>query len=89
MKKYLMLALAASLFNVVFVTNLDCEHCKKKIEENVSFEKGVKDLHVDVAAKKVEITFDAARTDTLKLGNSIRRLGYKAKAVSLTPAKKK
>lgn len=88
MKKLLILALATSLFNVVFLTNLNCEHCKKKIEENIAFEKGVKDLHVDVASKKVEITFDAAKTDTLKLGNAIRHLGYEAKVVSYSKTSK-
>ncbi|MCQ2177718.1 MAG: heavy-metal-associated domain-containing protein [Bacteroidales bacterium] len=89
MKKLLILALATGLFNVVFLTNLECGHCKKKIEENISFEKGVKDLRVDIESKKVEITFDSAKTDTLKLGNAIRHLGYKAEVVSYSPAKKK
>ena len=89
MKRILFIALAASLFNVIFVTDLDCEHCKKKIMENVAFEKGVKDMSVDVASKTVNITFDAAKTDTLKLGNAIRHLGYKAEVVTFGPVESK
>lgn len=70
------------LREVVFVTTMDCPRCEKKIMENVSFEKGVVDLKTVLADKTVTIVYDAAKTDTLKLGNSIRELGYGARAVS-------
>lgn len=67
---------------VVYQTTLDCENCAKKIMENVSFEKGVKDLRVDVPAKQVTVVFDAAKTDTLALRKSINKLGYKARVIA-------
>lgn len=67
---------------VVYCTDLDCENCAKKIRENVSFEKGVKDLSVDVPTKTVEIQFDSLKTDTLKLRKSINSLGYSATVAS-------
>lgn len=73
---------ARQLREVVFVTTMDCPKCEKKIMENVSFEKGVMDLQTRLADKTVTIVYDASRTDTLKLGNSIRKLGYGARAVS-------
>lgn len=66
---------------VVYQTSIDCKNCVKKVVENVSFEKGVKDLSTDLEKKTVTVTYDAAKTDTLKLANSIRKLGYKAKVV--------
>ena len=72
----------ASVHKVVYVTTLDCENCAKKIRENVSFEKGVKDLKVDVPTKQVAVAFDSAKTDTLALRKAINKLGYKAKVVS-------
>lgn len=66
---------------VVYCTDLDCENCAKKIRENVSFEKGVKDLSVDVPTKTVEIQFDLNKTDTLQLKKAINKLGYEAKVV--------
>ena len=66
---------------VVYETSMDCEHCVKKITENVSFEKGVKDLSTNLADRSVTVVFEAAKTDTLKLGNAIRKLGYTAKVV--------
>jgi len=78
--KRLMIALVV-LRTVVFFTSLECKKCATKIQENVSFEKGVKDLKIDVPAQTVTIKFDASKTDTLKLGNSIRKLGYEATVV--------
>lgn len=72
----------AATKTVVYQTTLDCENCAKKIMENVSFEKGVKDLKVDVPTKQVTVVFDAARTDTLVLRKSINKLGYKARVIS-------
>jgi len=71
----------AKLDTVVYCTSLDCEQCAKKIRENVSFEKGVKDLKVDVNTKMVEIQFEASKTDTLQLRKAINKLGYEARVV--------
>jgi len=66
---------------VTYKTSLHCKNCAKKISENVSFEKGVKDLKTDVGAKTVTIVFDSAKTDTLKLADAIRKLGYTASVI--------
>lgn len=73
----------------VFVTTMHCAKCEKKIVENVSFEKGVMDLTSNLDDKTVTIVYDTARTDTLKLANSIRELGYEVKVVSDNEKKKK
>lgn len=46
----------------VFTTDIHCEHCAQKIMNNIpSLGKGIKDVEVDVAAKEVSVTFDAAK----------------------------
>lgn len=94
MKKISILALAVAVISltsfsapkpkaakktVVFCSTVDCEHCEKKVKENISFEKGVKDLSVDLTDQTVKIVFDESKTDTTKLANAIRKLGYEAK----------
>lgn len=88
MKSCLFVVLAV-LFRVTFLTSIDCEHCATKVKENVSFEKGVKDLKVSVPDKTVTITFDSSKTDTLKLEKSIKKLGYTAKVVEYKQIVKK
>ena len=66
---------------VVYSSNVDCESCQKKFMENIAFEKGVKDVSVDIEKETVSIVFDESKTDTLKLSRAIRRLGYEAKVI--------
>ena len=66
---------------VVYSSNVDCESCQKKVMENIAFEKGVKDVSVDIEKETVSIVFDESKTDTLKLAKAIRRLGYEAKVI--------
>lgn len=61
---------------VTFVVDFDCENCAKKIRENVSFEKGVKDLKVTLEDKTVALKYDAAKTSENTLKEAIEELGY-------------
>ena len=61
---------------VAFLTNLHCENCKKRIEKNISWEKGVKDLRVDLDDKKVTIFYNPAKTNQGNLQAAIEKLGY-------------
>lgn len=66
---------------VVFRTSMECKNCEKKIIENVSFEKGVRDLSTDLSSRTVTVVFDPAKTDTSALAASLRHLGYEAQVV--------
>lgn len=66
---------------VLFQTNLHCKNCAAKIQDNVSFEKGVKDLSINVDAKTVRIVYNPAKTDAGKLAEAIRKLGYTAELI--------
>lgn len=62
-------------------TNLDCEMCKKKIEEYMAFEKGVTAIKADVPSKVVTIEYRTNRTDEDKLVAALKKLGYKAEVI--------
>lgn len=70
-----------ALVHVVFATSIHCANCGRKVQENLSFEKGVKDLKVDVPSKLVTVTFNPAKTDTVKLKKALKKLGYDAVVV--------
>lgn len=63
---------------VVISAEIDCNNCKQKIEKNIAFEKGVKDMKVDLKTKSVTITYRADKTTPEKLVAAINKLGYKA-----------
>lgn len=102
MKKIIMLCLVAVLgFGVadavaqkksdvkttVFVTDIDCEHCAKKITNSIPFVKGVKDVKVDVPTKTVTVTYDSTKSNDEALIKAFTKIKVKA-AVAPAPAKK-
>ena len=66
---------------VVYGSTVECKNCEKKVLENIGFEKGVKDVSVDLSEQTVKIVFDEAKTDTATLAKAIRKLGYEAKVI--------
>ena len=59
----------AEVKEVTFSVHLHCQNCVNKVQENIAFEKGVKDLKISLGHQTVYIKYDAAKTSeqTLKL----------------------
>jgi len=63
----------------VFVTDIDCDNCAQKIMNNIpSLGKGIKDVQVDVAAKEVSVTYDAAKNSDQNIVKGLASLKVKA-----------
>jgi len=91
MKKILLtimlLAMCAVVFGrtvqtVTFDTKLHCKQCVKKVVENVSFIKGVKDLEVSLEKQQIKVVFDPAKTSVEALSKEIKSLGYPVSVAS-------
>lgn len=61
---------------VTFNVHIHCESCVKKIQENIAFEKGVKDMKVSMEDQTVMLKYDPAKTSEEKLKAAIEKLGY-------------
>lgn len=66
----------SELVTVVYSVGLHCNNCKKKVENNIAFEKGVKDLKVNLEEKTVTVTYRTDKTDSEKIKEAIEKLGY-------------
>lgn len=94
MKKFLVLCLMA-LFAVstyaatdskkkstqtcVFVTDIDCEHCKNKILNNVPvLGKGIEDVQVDLPTKEVTVTFNPEKTNVETIQKNFTKIKVQA-----------
>lgn len=62
--------------------SIDCESCKTKVEKNIAFEKGVKELDVDLKKKLITISYRSDKTNPQKLEKAIQDLGYKTEIVT-------
>lgn len=96
MKRFLVLSLLAVLLGglnvsaknmrkVTFkVLQMVCENCEKKVQKNISFEKGLKELRTNVKEKTVTIVYDADKTTVEKLKEGFAKINYEAKVISDT-----
>ena len=64
---------------VTFDVSMTCDNCKKRIEKNIAFEKGVTDMQVDLPAKTVMVVYHANKTNQEKHQKAIEKLGYEVK----------
>ena len=67
---------------VEFVTDIDCAGCAKKVTNTIPYEKGVKDVQVDVPTKIVTVTYDPAKTNNETLVKAFAKIKIKAEAKS-------
>ncbi|BAX82167.1 heavy-metal-associated domain-containing protein [Labilibaculum antarcticum] len=62
---------------VIFKVEMDCTGCVSKIEKNIPFEKGVKDLKVDFKKQQVSITFKTKVNSKENLKKALEKLKFK------------
>ena len=62
---------------VVFTTDLDCHHCAQKVMNSIPYEKGIKDVVVDVPTKTVTVKFDEAKNSVESLTKAFESIKVK------------
>lgn len=62
-------------------TSAVCGMCKERIEKGLAFEKGVKDVNLDIPTKIVTVTYKPKKTNPEKIRLAISNLGYDADEV--------
>ena len=71
----------AEIKEVIFHAHLHCNNCVKKIQENISFEKGAKGLEVSLEKQTIAVRYDAAKTSVETLKAAIEKLNVPVKSV--------
>ena len=66
--------------NTLTVTGMACEHCKMTVENAVTALEGVQAASVDLGAKTVTVTYDAADVSPEQLKTAIGEAGYTVEA---------
>jgi Cu+-exporting ATPase len=61
-----------------FIEEIDCGHCIKKIEKNISFEKGVTDLKTDLKKRTATVTYKTSKTNKTKLTAAFKKIDMTA-----------
>lgn len=69
---------AKTVVTTEFCTDIDCEGCAKKVYNSIPFEKGVKDVKVDVKSKTVTVQYDASKNSDAALVEAFTKIRVKA-----------
>ena len=80
---------AKQAVTTTFVTDIDCAGCAKKVDNTIPYEKGVKEVKVDVAAKTVTVTFDPSKTNNEALIKAFAKIKIKAEVGNAEAGEKK
>lgn len=62
---------------VTFNCEIDCHSCEEKIMNNIPYEKGVKNVSVDVPNKQVTVKYRTDKNNETGLQDALNKLGYK------------
>ena len=66
-------------------TSAQCEDCKERIEKNIAFEKGVKDVNLNLEDKVLTVKYKTNKTTPEKLREAVSDIGYDADDVAADP----
>jgi cation transport ATPase len=66
---------------VAIKTSAKCDDCKERIEKALAFEKGVKDVTVNLETAVVTVTYIPKKTNPASLKIAISSIGYDADEV--------
>ncbi len=93
--RYLVLLVSILLINftnskaqtdtVSIMTSSVCATCKKTIEENLSFEKGVKSSSLNVDTHVLKVVYDTKKTSPEKIRLAVTKIGYDADSLKADP----
>lgn len=67
---------------VYFSSSMDCHECELKLTDNLKFEKGVKDLKIDLKSNTIKVVFKPTKNSPENLAKKIEKQGYDAIPIS-------
>ena len=62
-------------------TSAVCGQCKDRIEQGMAYEKGIKDIVLDVDSKIATVRYNPSKTTPADIRNAISKLGYDADSI--------
>ena len=65
------------------VPDISCEHCERTVANALTPLQGVSDVHVDVATKRVRVTYDERAVTVEQMKQLLQREDYPVASVDL------
>lgn len=78
----------SDLVTVCFKSSMDCHNCELTLTNYLKFEKGVKDLKVDLATNTIKVVYKAGKNTPENIAVGIKKKGYEANQITEEEYKK-
>ncbi len=75
----------AQVKTVEIKTSAICEMCKERLEKDLTFEKGVKSVNLDLDTKVLNIAYQEGKTNPDILRKRVTKVGYHADSLKRDP----
>jgi mercuric ion binding protein len=76
---------SAQTDTLIIKTSAVCGTCKKTIEHDLSFEKGIKSATLDLETKMLTVVYNPSKTTPDKIRQRIAKIGYDADDMKRDP----
>jgi copper chaperone CopZ len=63
-------------------SNMHCEDCVNKLTNYLKFEKGLKDLKVDLGSNTIKLVYKTGKNNAESITKGIRKQGYEAQEIT-------
>jgi periplasmic mercuric ion binding protein len=70
------------LVTVCYKSSMDCHDCEVTLTNFLKFEKGVKDLKVDLKSNTIKVVYKSGKNSTENLKKGIKKQGYEANPIT-------
>ncbi|HOV12493.1 MAG TPA: heavy-metal-associated domain-containing protein [Bacteroidales bacterium] len=70
---------------IKMTTSAVCEMCKKRLEEGLAYEKGIRDVSLDLNTKELTVVYNPKKTDESAIILLVNNLGYDANGSKANP----
>lgn len=70
------------LLTVCYKTSMDCHECEVTLTNYLKFEKGVKDLKVDLKSNTIKVVYKSGKNSSENLAKGIKKQGYEANQIT-------
>lgn len=70
------------LITVCYKTTMDCQDCQVTLTNYLKFEKGVKDLKVDLKSNTIKVVYKSGKNSPENLVKGIKKQGYEANPIT-------
>jgi len=78
----------SDLVTVCYKSSMDCHDCEVTLTNFLKFEKGVKDLKVDLKSNTIKVVYKSGKNSTENLEKGIKKQGYEANPITEKEYKK-